>query len=328
MMDVCRGFFPYVALPIAAACGASCPECDAAEAKECLPGIQVIKYRSSADASLQPALWHAPKTGGPAPLLVGLHTWSGDYMQGARGAYARHCVDKGWVFIHPDFRGPNCRPEATGSELAVKDIVSAVDYAKRNANVDPKRVYLVGASGGGYAALLMAGRHPELWTAVSAWVPISDLRAWYVECTEAKRGYAGQVVKSCGGPPGHSPEVDEEYKKRSAITYLAAAVGLPLDINAGIQDGHTGSVPVSHSLLAFNQVAKPEDRLSEEEVRHFTAKAEVPPHLQASVTDPTYGKKKPLFRRTSGAARVTIFDGGHQIVARAALTWLAQQRQQ
>ena len=48
------------------------------------------------------------------PLLVALHTWSGDYKQRASIPYAQWCIEKGWAFVHPQFRGPNRRPEATG----------------------------------------------------------------------------------------------------------------------------------------------------------------------------------------------------------------------
>jgi hypothetical protein len=171
----------------------------------------------------------------------------------------------------------------------------------------------------------MAGRAPHIWAGVSAWVPISDLRAWYFECKEAGRRYAGQIVKSCGGVPDANAGVDLEYKKRSPVTYMHNAVNLPLDINAGITDGHTGSVPVSHSLRAFNLVAAAEDRISEEDIRFFTEKAQVPLHLKGELRDPAYGKKAPLFRRSSGKARVTIFDGGHEIIYEAALSWLAGQ---
>ena len=62
----------------------------------------------------------------------------------------------------------------------------------------------------------MAGRAPDIWTGVSAWVPITDLNAWYFQCN--KIGYAHGIVKSCGGAPGDNPKVDLEYKKRSPIT--------------------------------------------------------------------------------------------------------------
>jgi poly(3-hydroxybutyrate) depolymerase len=285
-----------------------------------------IKYVSSAGSTAQPAMFYAPHTNEDRiPLLVALHTWSGSYNQKTSVPYAQWCIDKGWVFIHPDFRGPNRRPEAAGSELVVKDIVSAVDYAKKSANVDPDRVYLVGASGGGYTALLMAGRASYIWAGVSAWVPIADLRAWYFESSKAGRRYADDIVKSCGGVPDANVAVDREYEKRSPVTYLHNAANLSLDINAGITDGHTGSVPVSHSLRAFNLVAAPGDRISEEEIRFFTEEAQVPAHLKAEISDPAYGKKAPLFRRSSGKARVTIFDGGHEIIYEAALSWLAEQ---
>ena len=288
--------------------------------------VKEIKYRSSADDTEQPALWYAPETKKPAPLLVALHTWSGGYTQGWGGAYAKWCIKKNWILIYPNFRGPNKRPEATGSELVVKDIVSAVEYAKQHANVDEKRIYLVGASGGGYTSLLMAGRAPEIWAGVSAWVPISDLKAWHAECKKANRGYYRNVEASCGGPPGASPDVDREYKSRSPVTWLHKAKDVPLDINAGIHDGHTGSVPISHSLIAFNVVAAKPDRISDEDIKHFVEKEAVPPALQAPIADRTYGRSKPLFRRTSGKARVTIFEGGHTILAKAALPWLENQR--
>jgi hypothetical protein len=134
------------------------------------PRVREIKLASLADGSEQPAMFYAPASKEPVPLLVTLHTWSGDYRQDDHEACAQWCLEKNWAYIHPNFRGPNRRPEATGSELVVQDIVDAVTYASQHGNIDPTRVYLVGTSGGGYTALLMAGRHPELWAGVSAWV--------------------------------------------------------------------------------------------------------------------------------------------------------------
>jgi pimeloyl-ACP methyl ester carboxylesterase len=291
--------------------------------------VNEIRYVSSADSSLQPALFYAPKPDEKTlPLLVALHTWSGSYKQKMSVPYANWCIKRGWVFIHPHFRGPNWTKQATGSELVVADIVGAVDYARAHANVDTNRVYLVGASGGGYTALLMAGRSPHIWAGVSAWVPISDLKAWYNQCEKAGRRYAEHIVKSCGGSPGTSAKVDLQYTKRSPITYLEKAKGLPLDINAGIKDGHTGSVPISHSLRAFNLVASEKDRISKENIKYFVQNAQVPPSLREELTDPTYGEKTPLFRRVSGNARITIFDGGHEIIYEAALSWLEKQKKQ
>jgi len=292
--------------------------------------IKKIDYLSLADSSMQPSLFYAPKrTKEPAALLVGLHTWSGAYTQKLSMPYGKWCIENGWVFIHPHFRGPNRTKEATGSELVVGDILSAVEYAKKQANVDTSRIYLLGASGGGYTALLMAGRAPDVWAGVSAWVPITNLKDWYNECRELKCSHADDIVKSCGGEPGTSAAVELEYVKRSPVTYLKGAVGVSLDINAGIRDGHhSGGVPINHALRGFNVVVSPKDRISEEDITYFVEEIQVPQHLMQELSDPTYGAKQPLFRRTSGQARVTIFDGGHDIIYKAALTWLSKQKKE
>jgi hypothetical protein len=283
--------------------------------------LEKIEYVSSADNSKQPAMFYFPDTKETVPFLVALHTWAGDYTQNYHAGCAQWCIENGWAYIHPHFRGPNRRPEAAGSEFVVKDIVSAVDYAKKTARIDASNIYLVGTSGGGYTALLMAGRHPEIWTGVSVWVPISDLKAWYFECRNAGRDYYKDIIKSCGGSPGDSTTIDEEYRKRSPLTYLGNAKGLSMHINAGITDGHNGSVPISHSLRAFNAVADVKDRLSEEDICFFSEKAVVPATLEKPLSDPSYGMKQPLFRRSSGNATVTIFRGGHELVHEAAMSW-------
>jgi dipeptidyl aminopeptidase/acylaminoacyl peptidase len=287
------------------------------------PGeIETITFVSSADGSEQPAAFYHSGAPGVKPLLVALHTWSYDYDQDMNIPYAEWCIAHDWILIAPSFRGPNNRPEATGSALAVQDVLDAVAYAEAHAPVDPDRIYLVGVSGGGHMALLMAGRTPERWAAVSAWVPINDLAAWHAECRAADRPYAADLISSCGGAPGESPAVDAQYRARSPLTNLHPGLRTPLDINAGVLDGHTGSVPISHTLRAFNALAAPQDRIGDADIAYFVEQVAVPPDLQDDFSDELYGEKRVLFRRASGNARVTIFDGGHQIIYEAALTWL------
>ncbi|MCK5863305.1 MAG: prolyl oligopeptidase family serine peptidase [Candidatus Hydrogenedentes bacterium] len=281
-----------------------------------------VTITSTVDDSEQAAMFYAPEASGAVPLVVVLHTWLGDYRQDAHKAVEEWCMKKGWAYIHPDFRGPNIRPEATGSEQVLQDILDAVTYARKEVDIDDESIFLVGTSGGGYTALLMAGRYPEIWAGVSVWVPIVDLTAWYHECKEADIKYFEDVEASCGGIPGASPAVDKEYRKRSPLTWLSNAKGLHLHINAGIRDGHDGSVPVSHTLLAFNEVAAPRDKISPEDICFFVDRIQVPKQLKKKINDPTYGEKQPLFRRCSGNTMVTIFDGAHDFIPEAALAWI------
>ncbi|HMZ08774.1 MAG TPA: prolyl oligopeptidase family serine peptidase [Anaerolineales bacterium] len=287
--------------------------------------VTAIEYISPADNTPQPALFYKPATHQPAPLLVALHTWSGDY-QSLSLPYAEWCIKNNWVLIHPNFRGPNDHPEATGSDMAIQDILSAVDYAKKNANVDPNRIYLVGASGGGYTALMVVARDPDIWAAASVWVPITDLSAWYYQSKKIQPEYADDIVKSLGGAPGDSAEVDLAYQERSPITHLSPSITTPIDINAGIHDGHLGRVFIDHSLLAFNALADPKDQILDNDINYLVNNAQVPKHLiDPFLSDPSYGVNQPLFRKQSGRVRITIFDGGHEIIFNAALTWLSMQ---
>jgi acetyl esterase/lipase len=287
--------------------------------------VKTVKYPTSIDKTMQPMLVYTPKTKEKRPLLVGLHTWSGNYTQaGGETVYARWCIKNNWYFIHPDFRGPNRTPNGCGSEKAVQDIIDAVDFMKKHYDIDTNRIYLVGASGGGYMSLLMAGRAPEIWAGVSAWVPISDIRKWW----EQKKGshYAKHIEKATGGQPDQNPKAAEECVKRSAITYLDKAASVNLDINAGVKDGRGGSVPFTHSLYAFNKVVADEGRLPTEFIETFYETQKLPPTVKEAEVDDLYGNKKVIFRKVYKNTRVTIFKGGHEIIRPAALNWLAAQR--
>ena len=293
------------------------------------PGeVKTVRYRASSDDSIQPMLMYPAKSGDKRPLLVGLHTWSGTYQQaGGEAVYARWCIENDWHFIHPHFRGPNWTPNACGSDMAVQDIIDAVEYIKTKHAVDTDRIYLVGASGGGHASLLMAGRAPEIWAGVSAWVPISDLGVWWKQKSEMGSKYATHIEKAVGGKPDQDEAALRECVKRSPLTYLQHAAGVNLDINAGVTDGHKGgSVPFSHSLYAFNQVVPEADRIAPDFVETFYEKQALPEGGTKADADPLYGKKEAIFRKISGNTRVTIFQGKHEIIHQAALNWLAKQR--
>ena len=112
--------------------------------------LNEITFFSPIDSSYQPAMFYKTEITGAQPLLVGLHTWSSDYTQSAGVTYYEICKSKNWNFIFPNLRGPNDHPESTGSEFVIADAKAAVEYCKTHANVDTSRIYLIGASGGGY----------------------------------------------------------------------------------------------------------------------------------------------------------------------------------
>jgi pimeloyl-ACP methyl ester carboxylesterase len=296
-----------------------------------VPPLTEIRVESTLDGTMQPSrLWVPEEEAGEAlPLLVSLHSWSGDYTQD-RSEWQTEAVARGWIYLQPNFRGVNDHPQACGSPLARQDVLDAMDWVIERHNVDTSRVYLAGASGGGHMSLLMAARHSKRFSAVSAWVGISDLADWYRFHSPdgTPQRYAQMIAASCGGPPGTSEEVDRQYHERSSIHFLQAAVGLPLDIVTGVKDGKSGSVPIHHSLRAFNVVAKAGGHVTipEAEMDLLWEQGRLSePQENDETPDATYGRDI-LLRREAGAARVTIFDGGHEALPLAACAWLSRQQ--
>ena len=285
-----------------------------------------VSFISKLDETPQPALF-MPATGDePRPLLVALHTWSADLTQSWEPFRSR-CEQRNWHCIYPLFRGPNWNRKACGSDLVVSDIESAVEYVKSVCKVDESRIYLIGGSGGGHASLLMAGRAPQVWTAISAWCPISDIAKWHAECKASGRCYYEHIESACDGDPQISSSAAAQAKRRSPATYLASAAGKTIvDIGTGIHDGHKGSVPVGHSIRAFNLLAAPEDRIAAEDIDFIEKNQAIPEHLQyQGEEDRAYGPYKVLLRRISGMARITIFEGGHDQLPGPGFGFLEQQ---
>lgn len=287
--------------------------------------LEEITYPCKIDHSQQPAMFMRAKGEEPRPLLVALHTWSMNYTDSYMG-YADYCEKNNWNLIYPQFRGPNWTPDACGSDFVVSDLEDAVSYMKTVTNVDPNRIYLNGGSGGGHCTLLMAGRRPDLWTAVSAWCPISDVAAWHKECLNTRHhGYSEHIELACGGSPSSSATAAREALLRSPLTWLQNARNLPVDINTGIHDGHTGSVPVSQAIRAFNVLANPEDQISEEDIEFIVQNEAIPQHLGNAEQDPSYMGRKIHLRRQSNNVRLTLFEGGHDRLTPTGENWLARQ---
>lgn len=285
-------------------------------------GRQRIQMPSSLDGTLQDSYLVLPSARGntrvPRPLAVLLHTWSNDLEQRDPEVEAE-AEARDWLLLTPNFRGRNDHPEACGSRLAQQDILDAVGWVRSHHAVDERRVYVLGLSGGGFMTMLMAARQPQVWAAASAWVGISDLRAWY---DEHEADEYGKMMRAClGGKPTDSEEVAAAYRERSPLTYLRVGLDVPFDIAAGRDDR---AVSVRHTLQAFRALAPA--ALSDSDVAGLARGPGVsPPSATDIENDPLIGRRI-LLRRTAGLHRLTIFDGGHEWFPRAAVEWLAHHR--
>jgi len=201
-----------------------------------------IFVKSSIDGTMQPSLFYKTNHGSKRPLLVGLHTWSHDrFNQISNMLPVAEKLE--FNLLLPEFRGcnlntnPNCT-RACGSDYAKQDIKDAIDYLLENEDIDRENIFLLGLSGGGHMALLMAGMCPEYFKAIGAYVPITNLVDW----VEENQAYAPHVLACCANSTN-------EMLKRSPITYLDTIAKANLKIFHGKKDP---VVPVSQSMKLYN----------------------------------------------------------------------------
>ena len=272
-------------------------------------GFSTVEIPSSLDRTRQHAIFRRAGDGQKRPLLVSLHVWAGDYQ--SSDALAPLVDKEDWNYIHPDFRGPNRATDNCLSEKVVADIDDAITYALRAGNVDPARVFVVGFSGGAYAALGMYLRTQHRVRAFLAWAPISDLAAWHRELTA--RGdieVAGQIRKCTGSPEELN---DEAARLRSPLYWpLAETPRARVEIFAGINDGYTGPVPVSQSIRFFNRLAEAYGArgqlVSTDEITALLSRGLHPKPGMAQI-----GGRTLLFQRNAVFGALTIFQGGHEM---------------
>lgn len=93
-------------------------------------------------------------------------------------------ASRGYAVLQPQFRGStgygkNFVEKGYGEwgKKMQDDLDDGVDWLVRSGRIDPKRVCIVGASYGGYAALWGAIRNPERYRCAASWAGVSDLPA-------------------------------------------------------------------------------------------------------------------------------------------------------
>ncbi|MFB6320027.1 GDSL-type esterase/lipase family protein [Saccharicrinis sp. FJH54] len=284
-----------------------------------------ITVNSTSDHTEQKAMFYAGSDQSPAPLIVSLHTWSGDYTQ--KDPLALECISKGFVYIHPDFRGANNKFDACGSSKVIQDIDDAIAYAIHHARVDTTEIHIVGVSGGGYATLLAYMNTIYPVKTFSAWVPISDLEAWFNESEGRKNKYARDIaICTTGrnfGSKGYYIDKKEAHKRSPLFmqTPVEKRHKAKLFIYTGIHDGYTGSVPVTQSLKFYNKVVRDFDATETEAiVPESDMLTLVASQNYQSLTKGKLGKRLIQYRKSyKDLIQLTVFEGTHEMLTDVAL---------
>jgi dipeptidyl aminopeptidase/acylaminoacyl peptidase len=116
------------------------------------------------------------------PLLCWVHGGPTDQRVVAFNARFAWWLDRGWAILDVDHRGSTGHGRAheralhhRWGEIDVDDCAAAVRHVLDAALADPDRVAVIGASAGGFTALLLLARHPELFAAGVAVSAVADL---------------------------------------------------------------------------------------------------------------------------------------------------------
>lgn len=203
-----------------------------------------IYVKSTMDGTMQPSLFYRADGAEKRPLLVGLHTWSADRFNQIHNMLP-YAEMYHFHLLLPEFRGPNKTTNpictfACGSDHAKQDIIDAIEYCVAEGCVDTDNIFLLGASGGGHMAMLMAGFRPDYFKAIGAFVGITDLKKW----SEENLKYREHIFACCNND-------EEEMRKRSPMTYVDTIAKSNIKIFHGKNDP---SVPVSHSIRMFHAI--------------------------------------------------------------------------
>ncbi|MEX1240762.1 MAG: peptidase [Cyclobacteriaceae bacterium] len=285
--------------------------------------FRIVEIKSGIDGHIQRAYFYRAKAEGPRPLVVSLHTWSGSYSQADE--IAELSRERGVHYIHPDFRGPNTTVDACCSALALNDIDEAISWAMLHASVDTSKIYMIGVSGGGYATLsaFMKSKHPV--KRFSAWASITDLAAWYDECRIRQYKYADDILR-CTGSDTLALNIPAA-KGRSPLYWPTPVPKLDdavVFIYAGIHDGVTGSVPITHSINFYNKLLAD---LGVTDSMSYVSGFETKNLLLTRQPLGDFGhigSRRICLRKDHGNIRLVIFDGGHEMLADFAFAELMQ----
>ncbi len=287
-------------------------------------GFQKVEILSLKDQSKQPSIFYkATKPG--RPLIVSLHTWSGDYKQADSISWKIPIYD--YNYIHPNFRGTNNHPMACGSEYAIADIVDAINYAIDSLQANPDEVHIIGTSGGGYMAMMCYMQLNKKVKSISSWVGISDLEAWYYESLGRGQKYASDIVACTGSGEQLNATAAQN---RSPLHMTPVRTDRALHLYAGIHDGYQGSVPISHTLLFYNKAVK-----ANEGGKADTVSMQNINKLLSSRTgdwDTTnygmIGNRNLHYFKTKGNISVSVFEGKHEQLVSVALPLIGIQPHQ
>jgi dipeptidyl aminopeptidase/acylaminoacyl peptidase len=150
-----------------------------------LAPMEPVRYKARDGLEIRGYLTLPPGRGDKnLPLIVMPH--GGPFVRDSWGydAWVQYLASKGYAVLQPNYRGSTGFGKAFVEKGVGQfgrgmqdDVDDGVKWLAERGTADPKRVCIMGASYGGYAAMLAAVRNPEIYRCAISLAGISDVAA-------------------------------------------------------------------------------------------------------------------------------------------------------
>jgi dipeptidyl aminopeptidase/acylaminoacyl peptidase len=193
---------------------------------------RAVQFKSSS-ANVHGLLYRPVAT--RPPLVVHLHGGPTGQALADWNARVQWLVARGCAVLQPNYRGSSGYGRAYTQALAgrwgdrdVADTAAGIRHAVKEGWCDPNRIVLMGGSAGGFTALLVAAKYPDLVHGVIALYPVTDLLDLAATTHRFESGYHLRLV-------GPLPDAADHYRERSPLT-LAGEIRVPVLLLHGSAD--------------------------------------------------------------------------------------------
>lgn len=240
-------------------------------AYESLAPVEALDVKTR-DGTVIRAYLTVPHAAGPRPLVVLPHGGPESRDSYAFDVMAQALAAQGWLVLQPNFRGSGGYGRAFADagrrrwgDLMQEDVEDAVDQVLASGRADPKRVAIMGASYGGYAALMGAVRRPELYRASVSIAGVADLMEMMED--ERQEGADSPAYQYWLRTVG-DPATEGERLRRSSPAQRAAEIKAPVLLIHGLEDD---VVPPRQSKLmaaALRAAGRPHQHVELRDVAH------------------------------------------------------------
>jgi dipeptidyl aminopeptidase/acylaminoacyl peptidase len=233
--------------------------------------VRRIAWAGTGDLTV-PAYLFAPRdTSVRHPVVLFVHGGVHADFDLVHLAQVRDLVHRGWVVVAPDYRG------STGygaryyeaidyGGLEVDDVLGARDWLARFAPwADLDRVAIMGYSHGGYIALLAVMRHPELFRAAVAHVPVADLPtrmrthpSWYQALFAAQPAYGATLDENPLPYVARSPSAHARELRVPVLSHVADNdEDVHIEENHILRDSMVAAGKVREGLYTYREFHAP-----------------------------------------------------------------------